>query len=126
MVSLRKSHLSASSRYELTSEANGLVLAIFESSCVAGEFGKFGIIPSPIFVFVFAGMMSVGPIDIFVDLDSLFANGDIGRMLVDPGSAIVIVDSTLMLVHGGVGVAAEDTCRLMVTGMGQGAVGDLG
>src|ERR1019366_223583 len=125
MVSLRKSHLSSSSRHELTSEANGLILAIFESSCVAGEFGKFGIIPSPLFVFVFAGMTSVRPIDIFVDLDPLFANSDIGKMLVDPGSTIEIVDSMLVLVQGGVGVAAENTRRLMVAGMAQCAVGNL-
>ena len=69
--------------------------------------------------------MLVGPIDIFVDLDPLFTNGDIGRMLVDPGSAIEIVDSVILLVQGGVGVAAENTRRLVVTGMGQCAVGDL-
>ncbi len=51
---------------------------------------------------------SSGPLSVFVDMDSLFANRDVGRTRVDPGSAVVIVDSVLMLMHGGMGVAAED------------------
>ena len=60
-----------------------------------------------------------------MDLDSLFTNGDIGRMRVNPTSAIEIVDSVLVLMHGGMGMAAENPRRLMVTGMGQCALRDL-
>src|SRR6202163_3801439 len=60
-----------------------------------------------------------------MDLDSLLTNGDIGRTRVNPGSTIVIVDTVLTLMHGGMGVAAENAgCRVM-TGMGERAVGDL-
>ena len=60
-----------------------------------------------------------------MDLDSLFTDGDIGKALVNPGSAIEIIDSALVLVQGGMSVAAENSRRPMVAGMGQGAVGDL-
>ena len=70
-------------------------------------------------------MTIVRSLNVFMDLDSLFTNGDIGRMRVNPASAIEIVGSVLVPVHGGMGVAAEDARRLTVTGMGQGAVGDL-
>src|SRR5260370_35851790 len=64
-------------------------------------------------------------LNIFMDLDSLFANGDIGGTRVNPGSAIVIVDPVLALMHGRMGVAAENTfCRAM-TGMGKRAIGYL-
>src|SRR3981081_1392039 len=70
-------------------------------------------------------MVLVRPLAMLMDLDSLFTNGDIGRMRVNPASAIVIVDPVLTLMHGGMGVAAENAgCRVM-TGMGECAVGDL-
>src|ERR1035437_9086155 len=70
-------------------------------------------------------MTTVRTLNVFMDMDSLFTNGDIGRMRVNPASAIEIVDSVLVLVHGGVGVAAENARRPVATGMGQGALGDL-
>jgi hypothetical protein len=53
-------------------------------------------------------------LDIFMDSDSLFTYGDVGRMRVNPGSAIEIIGSVLavVLVHGGMGVAAENAGRL--------------
>src|SRR5260370_42201250 len=100
--------------------ANTLVLAIFEQFCVASKF-VFGIRS------FFTEMTIVRSLDIFMDLHSLFANGDIGRLRVNPGSAIEIIDSVfrVMLVHGGMGVAAENARRLMVTGMRQRALADL-
>src|SRR5208282_4791692 len=98
-----------------------LVFAIFDESRFVDEIGRFGN-RRPAF---FAGMEIVGSLNVFMDLNSLFANGDIGRMRVNPASAIEIVDSVLMLVHGGMGVAAENARRMMVASMGQGAFGDL-
>ena len=62
-----------------------------------------------------------------VDMDSVFAYGDVGGVRVDPGSAVVVVDavSGVMLVHGGVGVSAKDALRMLVTGVGQSSVGDF-
>src|SRR5260370_25282840 len=101
--------------------ANTLVLAIFEQFCVASKF-VFGIRS------FFTEMTIVRSLDIFMDLHSLFANGDIGRLRVNPGSAIEIIYSAfrVMLVHGGMGVAAENARRMRVTGMRQRALGDLG
>src|ERR1700686_4027184 len=70
-------------------------------------------------------MEIVRPLDIFVDLHSVLTDSDVGGTRVNPGSTIVIVDTVLTLMHGGMGVAAENTgCRVM-TGMGERAVGDL-
>jgi hypothetical protein len=98
---------------ELASATNTLELV--------GEFSRFGISRASFF----AGMKIVGSLNVFMDLNSLFANGDIGRMRVNPASTIEIVGSVLMLVHGGMGVAAENARRVMVAGMSQGAFGDL-
>ena len=110
---------TASTESELASAANTLVLAIFEQSCLAREFSRFEIRSC------FTGMEIVRPLNVFMDLDSFFTNGDIGRMRVNPASAIEVVDSVLVLVHGGMSVAAENARRLAVPGMGQGAVGNL-
>jgi hypothetical protein len=102
---------------ELASAANTLVLA--------SECSRFGISRASFFASFLAGVEIVGSLNIFMDLNSLFTNGDIGRMRVNPGSAIEIVDSVLVLVHGGMGVAAENARCVMVAGMSQGAFGDL-
>src|ERR1700682_4595308 len=71
------------------------------------------------------GIQVVRLLNIFMDLHSVLTNSDIGGTRVNPGSAIVIVDPVLTLMHGGMGVAAENSgCRVM-TGMGERAVGDL-
>jgi hypothetical protein len=92
---------------------------------LVSEFSRFGISRASFFALFFAGMKIVGSLNVFMDLNSLFANGDIGGMRVNPASTIEIVGSVLMLVHGGMGVAAENARRVMVAGMSQGAFGDL-
>src|ERR1019366_7419235 len=108
MVSLRKSHLTCvwvngafgkpCRRCSLESAANALILA--------SEFSRFGIRRASFF----AGMTIVRAPNVLMNINSLLTNGDIGRMRVNPASAIEIVDSVLVLVlvHGGVGVAAEN------------------
>src|SRR5260221_3449159 len=64
-------------------------------------------------------------LSIFVNIDSVVTDGDIGGTGINPSSAIVIVDLVLTFMHGGMGVAAENAvCRVM-PGMGERAVGDL-
>src|SRR5580658_1539442 len=106
---------------EPASGSHTLVFAIFDEAFLVAEFGEF-MIRRALFG---AGMEILRLLNIFVDLDSLFPDGDIGRMLIDPSSAIKIIDSVLVLVQGGMSVAAENACRLMVAGMGQRALGDL-
>jgi hypothetical protein len=106
---------------ESASGSYTLVFAIFDESRLVAEIGRFGISRA----LFFAGMKIVGSLNVFMDLNSLFANGDIGGMRVNPASTIEIVGSVLMLVHGGMGVAAENARRVMVAGMSQGAFGDL-
>src|SRR5260370_12694805 len=87
--------------------ANTLVLAIFEQFCVASKF-VFGIRS------FFTEMTIVRSLDIFMDLHSLFANGDIGSLRVNPGPAIEIIDSVfrVMLVHAAMGGAPQNPRRL--------------
>src|SRR5208282_4085753 len=106
---------------EQASGSHALIFSIFEESCLVAEIGRF-VISGALFC---VGMEIVGPLNIFMDPDSLFTDGDIGRMLVDPGSAVEIIDSVFVLVQGGMSVAAENPCRLMVAGMSQRALGDL-
>src|SRR5271169_392624 len=106
---------------EQASGSHALIFSIFDESCLVAEIGRF-VISGALFC---AGMEIVGPLKIFMDLDSLFTDGDIGKMLIDPGSAVEIIDSVFVLVQGGMSVAAENACRLMVAGMGQRALGDL-
>jgi len=94
------------------------VFAIFDESRLVAEIGKFGNSRASFLALFLGGMEIVGPLNVFMDLNSLFTNGDIGRMRVNPASAIEIVDSVLMLMHGGMGVAAENARRVMVAGMG--------
>src|SRR5450631_4855704 len=70
-------------------------------------------------------MEVVGSLNIFMNMDSLVANRDVGRTRVNPCSAIVVVDSVLALVHGGMCVSAENAGCRMMTGMGQRALGNL-
>jgi hypothetical protein len=130
MVSLRKIYRASfvangffqmSKAHPLASGSHTLVFAIFDKSRFVAEFGRFGIREA----LLSRGMGIVGPLNIFMDLNALLTNRDIGRMRINPSSAIVIVDAVLTLVHGGMGVAAENSgCREM-TGMGERAVGDL-
>ena len=62
-----------------------------------------------------------------MNLHTVFPHGDVCRMRIDPGSAVKIVDSVLVivLVQGIVSMAAEDASCLTVMGMGQGARSDL-
>ena len=71
-------------------------------------------------------MTIVRPFKVFMDLDSLFPNGDVSRMRVNPGSAIEIIDSVggVALVHRGMGVAAENTVRVMVAGIEESSLGN--
>src|SRR5216684_3373638 len=133
MVSLRKiyrasfvanefSQVSKTIRsLEPASGGHTLVFAVFDKSRLVAKVGRFGISEA-----LFSGGMEiVRSLNIFMDLHSVLTHCDIGRMRVNPASAIVIVDPVLTLMHGGVGVAAENTfCRAM-TGMGKRAVGDL-
>src|ERR1700691_4157868 len=64
-------------------------------------------------------------VDVFMDLYSLFTYRDVGGMRVNPASAIEIIRSALVPVHGGMGVSAKNADRLMVAGMGQGPVGNF-
>jgi hypothetical protein len=105
----------------LASVNNVLVLVIFEESLLGSEFSRAGISS----LCVGMGMKIVGSLDIFMDLDSVFTNGDVGGMFVNPSSAIVIIDSLLVFVQRGMGVAAENAGRLTVTGIDQSALGDL-
>ncbi len=133
MVSLRKiyrasfvanefSQLSKTIRSpEPASGSHTLVFAIFDESRLVVEFGSFRISEA----LLSRGMEIVRTLNIFMDLDSLLTNGDVRRTRVNPSSAIVIVDPVLALMHGGMGVAAENTfCRTM-TGMGKRAIGYL-
>src|ERR1700692_2207825 len=60
-------------------------------------------------------------IGIFMNPDSLFIDGNIGGMGINPATAIEIVDSVLVPMHGGMGVTAEDARSLMASGIGKGA-----
>src|ERR1035438_7435681 len=97
--------------------------AIFEQSRLVSEFGRFGISRASFC----GGMEILRSLSIFMDLHSVPTNGDIRRMGINPSSAIEIVDPVrfIVFVHGGMGMAAENARRLMVTGIGQGARGDL-
>src|ERR1700738_1348856 len=99
-----------SKAHPLASGSHPLVFAIFDKPRFVAEFGRFGIREA----LLSRGMGIVRPLNIFVDLNALLTNGDIGRMRVNPSSAIVIVDTVLPLMHGGMGVAAENSsCREM-------------
>src|SRR4029077_14000912 len=93
------------------SGSHALVFAIFDKSRLVAEFG----IREALFS---DGMEIISPLDIFMDLDATLTDGDIGWMPIDPSSAIVIVDTVLSLMHGGVGVAAENAGCWEMTGMG--------
>src|ERR1035438_10054142 len=97
--------------------------AIFEQSRLVSEFGRFGISRASFC----GGMEILRSLSIFMDLHSVPTNGDIRRMRINPSSAIEIVDPVrfIVFVHGGMGMAAENARRLMVTGIGQGARGNL-
>src|SRR3984893_5781494 len=104
MVSLRKMDRASfgangffqmSKRHPPASGSHTLVFAIFDKSRFVAEFGRVGIRRA----FVSCGMGIVRPLDIFMDLNARLANGDIGRMRINPSSAIVIVDAVLTLVH---------------------------
>ena len=95
-----------------------LEFTIFDESCLVAEVGRFGDSRVLFFALFLGGMEIVGSLNVFMDLNSLFANGDVGRMRVNPASAIEIVGSVLVLMHGGVGVAAKNARSLVMTGMG--------
>src|SRR6266496_2564801 len=127
MVSLRKGHPAwaldlARSRIEsdrvlsveLASAANTLVFAMFKWFRLASEFSKFEFRRAVLF----SGLSILGSLDVFLDLDSVFTDSDIGRMRVNPASTIEIVDAGLVLVQGGMGVSAEDTRRFVMTCVG--------
>ena len=106
---------------EPASGSHTLEFAIFDKSRLVAKVGRFGISEA-----LFSGGMEIArPLNIFVDLHSVLTDSDIGRTRVNPSSTIVIVDTVLTLMHGGMCVAAENSvCRVM-TGMGERAVGDL-
>src|SRR5271163_3677292 len=108
---------------DLASAPHALVLATFENFRLIGKFSSSGISGA-----FFAGLLFVaGALGVFMDLDSLFANRNVGRPRVNPGSAVVVVHAVLLiaLVHRSVGVAAKDARRLFVACVGESAVGDL-
>src|SRR5580658_1307646 len=122
MVSLRNSHLTCVEIDErcgnifasviLLLAMNILVFALFERLRLAFRFG-FGISR---FLF-FSGTEIARLLNIFMDSDSIFTHRDEGRTRIDPGPAIVIIDSVLVLMQGGMGVAAENARRVMVAGV---------
>jgi len=71
--------------------------------------------------------MIVGPLDEFMNMDSVFANGDVSRMLIDPCAAIEVVNAMLWIVfvQGGVGVTAKNAGCLVMAGMGERALGNF-
>src|SRR5437868_9288805 len=106
---------------EPASGSHTLVFAIFDESRLVAEFGTFGISET----LFFSGMRIARPLDIFMDLHSVLTDSDIGRTCVNPSSTIVIVDLVFTLMHGDMGVAAENAGCRMMAGMGERAVGDL-
>src|SRR5271157_1592194 len=132
MVSLRKISLASFSPNEFLhrpcprepmSGSHTLVFPIFEQARFVSDFSSLGISQ----VSFFAGMRIVGPLSVLVDLDSILTNRDVGRLRVNPGSAIEVVDAmrAVVLVQSRMGVAAEDSNRMLVTGMRQGTLGNL-
>src|SRR5208283_5679489 len=136
MVSLRKIsrpslcerffQIPKSNSLEPASRSHALEFAIFEQFRVVTEFKDLAIRRT---LFLFLGKMHIiRLLAIFVDLHATFINRDVSRSGVDPGSAIVVIDSVflIVLVQGGVGVSAKDARGVMMTGVRQGAVGNLG
>jgi len=64
-------------------------------------------------------------VNIFVDLDAVFGDGDVGEALVDPGSAVVVVGARFAFVEGGVSVSAEDAGGVLMARVGERARGDF-
>ena len=103
--------------------SDALVFAIFEQSSLIAKFGRFRV-GRTMFV---DGIMIVRPLHEFMDLHSVFADGDIGRVGIDPSAAIEIVNSMLwiVLVQSSVGVAAKNAGCLVMTGVRERALGNF-
>jgi hypothetical protein len=86
-----------------------------------GEFNRFGIGRSQLL-----GAMIVRLVYVFMDLNACFAHRDKGRTLVDPGSTIEIFSSVAAFVERGMSVPAENALGLVMAGVGQGTICDLG
>src|SRR5216684_2585403 len=81
------------------------------------EFSKFGIS----FASFFARMTVVRLLDVLTNLDTFFADGYVFRAVVNPAAGVIVVDSILVAVQGGMGVSAENARGLMMARMSQGS-----
>ena len=75
--------------FSCPSAANALVFAILDWSRFASEFSQFRFSQAQLLF----GMPIVSSLDVFLDPDSAFTDGDIGRMRVNPAPAIEIIHS---------------------------------
>src|SRR6266404_1967025 len=60
------------------------------------------------FASFFARMAVVSLLDVFMDLDAFFADGNVFRMVVNPAAGVVVIDSVFVAVQGGMSMSAEN------------------
>src|SRR6266850_6636708 len=92
------------------------------SGQVLFEFSKVGVG----FASFLARMTVITMLDVFMNLDTLFADGDVFRVVINPTAGVVVVDSIFVAVQGGMGVSAENARGLMMARMSQGSGGNFG
>src|SRR5213593_4491686 len=86
------------------------------------EFRKFGIS----FASFFTGTNVDRLLDVFVDLDAFFADGNVFRMIVNPAAGVVVIDSVFVAVQGSMGMSAENARGLMMACVSQGSDRNFG
>src|SRR5271156_5406584 len=77
--------------------ANVFVLGIFRDFRLVSELSQCGIIPA----LFFFGIMIVWRLAVLMDLHSLCVDGDVGWDRIYPAARVVILNSVLLLPHGG-------------------------
>src|SRR5438067_1270256 len=62
---------------------------------------------------------------IFMDGDSFFSDRDVSALAADPGAAVVVRDSVLLRLHGGVGVSTKNALGLALFCVAERSLGNF-